>query len=216
MIHASTGTKTMFTIALRKLRTFVGEVKSKGFLCESRIVIDRAFVAVLANLFRFPASWHPPTSMRPYRKVVAKTVNALSPNIVCEVGCGLGSILSRLHAPVRVGYDISPGVIRAARLIRSRSIDFRLGSLENVDLLKMDVLVLVNWIHEVSPEELERQLLPLLPKTRFLMLDAIDPENTFGYRYKHDFAFLSGRAQRISTSRHPAEGRSFQLYQVGA
>ena len=152
--------------------------------------------------------------MRPYRKVVAEAINALHPGVVCEIGCGLGSILSRLDAPVRIGYDISPGVIRAARLIRTRSIDFRVGSLGDVDVPSMDVLVLVNWIHEVSPGELDAALAPLLPKVRFLMLDAIDPDNAFGYRYKHDFAFLAGKAKHLSTSRDPAEGRGFRLYEV--
>ncbi len=152
--------------------------------------------------------------MRPYRKVVAEAINALHPGVVCEIGCGLGSILSRLDAPVRIGYDISPGVIRAARLIRTRSIDFRVGSLGDVDVPSMDVLVLVNWIHEVSPGELDAALAPLLPKVRFLMLDAIDPDNAFGYRYKHDFGFLAGKAKHLSTSRDPAEGRGFRLYEI--
>lgn len=198
----------------RKIRTFSGQVKRKGFFGAARILVDRFFVAALAKFFGFPASWHPPTSMRPYRKVVAEAVNGLSPKIVCEVGCGLGSILSRLSAMRRIGYDISPGVIRAARLIRTHSIEFHVGTLQDVDVAEMDVLILVNWIHEVSPADLELSLDPLLKRTRFLMLDAIDKGNSFGYRYEHDFAFLDGKAIHLTTSRDPAEGRGFRLYEV--
>jgi len=198
----------------RKSKTLRAEVQTKGALRTARITLDRGVVFLLSRIYRFPAAWHPPTSMRPYRIAVATAINALDPEVVCEVGCGLGSILSRIHAPVRVGYDVSPGVLRAARLLRSRSIDFRSGSIDAVDLPSMDVLVLVNWIHEVSSEDLERMLLPLLSRTRCLMLDAIDADNAFGYRFKHDFAFLDGKARLLSSTRVDGEGRSFRLYEV--
>jgi len=199
---------------VRKSKTLRAEVQTKGTLRTARITLDRGVIFLLSRIYRFPAAWHPPTSMRPYRIAVATAINALDPEVVCEVGCGLGSILSRIHAPVRVGYDVSPGVLRAARLLRSGSIDFRSGSIDAVDLPSMDVLVLVNWIHEVSPEDLERMLLPLLPRTRCLMLDAIDADNAFGYRFKHDFAFLDGKARLLSSTRVDGEGRSFRLYEV--
>ena len=203
------------SIALaRKAANFAALARKKGLARALRIAMGLATVSLLAKLHRFPASWHPPTSLRPYRVVVAREIDALRPRVVCEVGCGLGSILHRVHAPVRIGYDISPGVVRAAKWIRSRAIDFRVGTLVDVDVERMDVLVLVNWIHEIRPEDLARQLLPLLPRARYLMLDAIDADNAYPYPYRHDFAFLAGRAERVSSSRHPDEGRSFQLFRV--
>lgn len=202
------------SVMRRKFCTFLVEVKSKGLLRVLRITLDRFVVVILAKLFDFPASWHPPTSMRSYRRVIAQVVNELHPSIVCEVGCGLGSILSRIVASRRIGYDISPGVLRAARLIRHGSIDFRVGSLDTVDISRMDVLILVNWIHEVSPAVLEQDLLPLLPRTQYLMLDAIDKDNDSGYLYKHDFGFLEELALLRSVTRVQGEGRSFMLYEV--
>lgn len=201
-------------IITRKFNTLISEIEAKGVGRVARVLGDRLIIAILAKMFRFPASWHPPTSMRPYRIAVAKVVSDLHPKIVCEVGCGLGSILTRVNAPRRIGYDISAGVIRAARLIRPGSIEFKQGGLDAVRIPSMDVLILVNWIHEVSPKDLESSLLPLLPRTHYLMLDAIDPDNAFGYRYKHDFAFLVTHAVRRSTTRVEGEGRSFILYEV--
>lgn len=204
----------MLRVVARKAATLRREVQSKGVVRVAKITLDRAAIFLLSKFFSFPASWHPPTSMRPYRITISKVVNELNPSVVCEVGCGLGSILSRLNAPQRIGYDIDPGVVRAARLLRSRGIQFLQGTLDSVSVPRIDVLILVNWIHEINPDNLEQLLVPLLPRTRYLLLDAIDPDNSFGYRYKHDFAFLAGRAERVSVTRHPGEGRSFQLYEV--
>lgn len=199
----------------RKLGTLRSDIRRNGYAAALRRLEDRSLIWCLSRLFGFPSAWHPPTSSRPYRILVANQINLLRPDVVCEVGCGLGSILGRVHAGRRVGLDISPGVVKAARLIRSREIEFRLGTLKDVDLPSIDVLVLVNWIHEVSPQELELMLLPLLPNVRYLLLDAIDPGNSFGYRYKHDFGFLEDRAMLVSTARQAEEGRSFQLFRVG-
>jgi hypothetical protein len=206
----------MYQVLLRKFRTLKSEIETRGWLRVGRITLDRAAIFLLARVFDFPPSWHPPLSARPYRRTVAGIINTLEPHTVCEVGCGLGSILVLVKATQRCGYDADAGVIRAARLIRSGRIRFRQGSIADISESGIDVLVLVNWIHEVSPGELAAQLWPQLPRTKYLLLDAIDPDNDFGYRFKHDFAFLAGRAERISTTRHPGEGRSFQLFRVTA
>lgn len=201
-------------VIFRKLATLKREVKSKGVFRMAKIYADRLAVFTLSQIFKFPASWHPPTSMRQYRITVAGIVNDLKPDVVCEVGCGLCSILSRINSPNRYGYDIDPGVIRAARLLRSSALSLQVGGLSAVALKQIDVLILVNWIHEVSPRDLEMELSRLLPITRYLVLDAIDPDNSYGYRYKHDFSFLENRARRLSVTRQPGEGRSFQLFEV--
>lgn len=194
-----------------------GALRRIGAARAMRIAVDRACLTLLARIFGF-AAWHAqsPTSARPYRCVVAGVVNELKPMSVVEVGCGLGAILSLVVAPDRRGFDIDEGVIRAARFLRAPSITFACGDLSMVPREPIDALILVNWIHEVSPIELERHLLPLLGQTRFLVLDAIDQDNDFGYRYKHDFAFLEGHALRRSVTRAEGEGRSYMVYEVHA
>lgn len=78
----------------------------------------------------------------------------------------------------------------------------------------IDVLILINWIYDYSPQQLEAWLAPLLPRTRYLLLDAIDADNPLDYRFKHDFAFLAGKVQLLSEIRPPGEGRQFVLFKV--
>jgi hypothetical protein len=44
------------------------------------------------------------------------------------------------------------------------------------------VLILINWIHEISPAALESTLLSRLPRTRYLVLDAVDRDGPAGGR----------------------------------
>jgi len=186
-----------------------------GLLRAMRIGWDRLFLGILAKIFKFNR-WHAaaPTSARPYRNTVAQIVNELRPNSVVEIGCGLGGVLSRIRAPERYGYDIDEGAIRAARFLHGRRIMFVHGDISAVSPKRFDVLILVNWIHELSPESLDSQLTPLLPRVRYLLLDAIDVANQNGYKYRHDFVFLGARATRLSITRPLNEGRSFHLFEV--
>lgn len=200
---------------IRRLTRKMANVRRIGLLRFLQIGGDRLFLRALAWKFHFHP-WHAdaPTSARPYRHIVAGIVNELKPTSVVEVGCGLGMILRLVQAPQRHGYDLDEGVIRAARFLHRDSIAFHHGDLSSVSLPRIDVLILVNWIHEISPEALENLLTPLLPRTGCLLLDAVDPDGPPGYRFKHDFSFLDRKAERLSVTRPPDEGRSFHLFQV--
>ena len=199
------------TVLRRRLRT----AYRMGLGRAVRIAVDRAALRLLRRRYGFHP-WHTeaPLSARAYRRDVARLVNTLHPRTVVEVGCGLGSILSLVEAPARVGYDLDAGAIRAARALRSRRIRFVAGDLSAVAEPAIDVLILVNWIHALSPAALESALLPLLPRTRYLVLDAVDPDGPAGYAYKHDFAFLQGRARCLAVTRPVNEGRTFRVYEV--
>jgi SAM-dependent methyltransferase len=186
-----------------------------GLLRSAVIFIEGLWLTILRRVFKFHP-WHveAPASARPYRQTVAELVNGLDPRSVVEVGCGLGFVLRLIDAPYRFGYDLDEGAIRAAKFLHGREISFVCGDLTAVSQPHIDVLILVNWIHEISPEELMRLIEPLLSCTDYLVLDAIDPDESSGYRFKHDFAFLGSRAQRISVARTRNEGRSFQLFKV--
>lgn len=196
---------------LRKLKT----AQQIGFLRSARIGIERLWLNSLSRIFMFHP-WHAeaPLSARSYRQTVAELVNGVHPRTVVEVGCGLGYVLKLVDAPYRFGYDVDEGAVKAARFLHGRKISFVWGDLTAVSQPHIDVLILVNWIHEISPEELMRLIEPLLSCTDYLVLDAIDPDESSGYRFKHDFAVLGSRAQRISVARTRNEGRSFQLFKV--
>ena len=199
----------------QRVRRKIQSVRNRGVARSTKILLDTIALKLLREIYGFHP-WHAaaPLSARPYRRTVAEMVNAVNPASVVEVGCGLGSVLSLVRAKSRHGYDLDDAVIRAARMLRSNSIAFTRGDMCSVDESHMDVLILVNWIHDFSPAQLESWLRPLLPRTRYLLLDAIDPNNPLGYRFTHDFAFLEGAAQPVSTRRTDGEGRQFILYQV--
>lgn len=182
-----------------------------------RCGFDRIFLGILSRYFKCDP-WHAsaPFFCRPYKKTVVDLVNGLSPKIVVEVGCGLGDLLSRVNAVERFGYDIDLGVVRAARFLHGKKIRFTFGDASKIAQESIDVLIMVNWIHEISPEQLNELLRPLFPITRYLLLDAVDVSAPDSYRYKHDFSFLRGFAERISVTRPPDEARSFHVFKVVA
>lgn len=181
---------------------------------------ERAWLRGVRCAFGFDA-WHAaaPYACRPYKRQVVQLVNSLQPATVVEVGCGLGDILSRVKAVSRFGLDTDPAVIRAARFLHPRAIRWIQGDISAIAAVlpaahPIDCLIMVNWIHNLSPEQLAACILPLLPRTGYLILDAIDSDGPASYRFKHDFAFLAAFTQRISVTRVPAEPRSFMAFRV--
>lgn len=185
-----------------------------------RCRFDRVWLNVLRRVFRFDA-WHAnaPYSCRPYKKCIVDLANSLHPLAVVEVGCGLGEILSRIRADRRYGLDLDGQVVRAARFLHPRGVAWIVGTVSDIEGCLaagtfIDCLIMVNWIHNVSPDDLASALAPLLPRTRHLILDAVDESAAASYRVKHDFAFLAGQAIQIAAVRVADEPRRFLLYRT--
>jgi hypothetical protein len=179
----------------------------------------RLALSVLRVFFGF-AAWHAaaPYACRPYKSAVVGLANALLPDVAVEVGCGLGDIISRVHAAERIGIDADARVIRAARFVHRRGRWIH-GDVSQIWHLfpgqrRIDCLIMVNWIHSLSPAELAQLLLPLLARTRYLIMDAVDAEGPPSYRYKHDFAFLAGKVRQVSCARVPGEPRTFTVFEA--
>lgn len=189
--------------------------RARGLVRSMRIAIDQVALGGLRLLFGFPP-WHmsSPTSRRAYRRGVAMLANGLRPRCVVEVGCGLGSILSRVSAAERIGYDVDRAVLRAARLRHGRAVTFREGSFDDVEEPAIDVLIAVNWLHDFAPDQVAAWLRPLLPKTRHVLMDRVEPTSPLPYRHHHDFAFLDGLAVAARVERFDEEHRLFVLYEV--
>ena len=185
-----------------------------------RCHIDRLGLRLLQLIFGFDR-WHvgAPYSCRPYKAVVIELANALRPSVIVEAGCGLGDIISRVDAIDRFGIDTDARVIRAARILHFGRGLWIHGDVDCIQSVvpwerTIDCLIMVNWIHNLSPERLAEILLPLLPRTTFLILDAIDADGPSSYRYKHDFGFLAGLVCKLSESRVTGEPRSFVVFEV--
>jgi ubiquinone/menaquinone biosynthesis C-methylase UbiE len=150
--------------------------------------------------------------------MVVSLVNSVNPKTVVEVGCGLGDILSRVRAARRFGIDSDREVIRAARVLHPLKARWIYGDANCVPHVipasyTIDCMIMVNWIHNLSAEQLALLLMPLLPRVRYLVMDAIHGDAT-GYRFKHDFSFLAAMAERVAVLRPQAEPRDLVLFKV--
>jgi hypothetical protein len=184
-----------------------------------RCRIDCLRLHALRLVFRFDP-WHAgaPYSCRPYKALVVQLANALQPSVAVEIGCGLGEIIGRISASDRFGVDADSRVIRAARFLHCGRGFWIHGEGNCIESLiaserKIDCLIMVNWIHSLSPERLSDLVIPLLSRTRFLIVDAIDADGPNSYRYKHDFEFLAKLTRRRSVSRVPDEPRQFIVFE---
>ena len=151
---------------------------------------------------------------RGYKGIIADKINHLRPNLatVVEVGCGLGDILRHVKSTTRIGCDIDERVIRAAR-IRAlfQNIDFRVGDSTVVSETMTDVVIMVNWIHNLSPSDLAKLVASFVSNTKYFVFDRIDEEALSTYKYSHDFQFLCDRARLVDTFKVPGEPRSFLI-----
>jgi SAM-dependent methyltransferase len=149
---------------------------------------------------------------RPYKLYLAKILNELNSSLVVEIGCGLGEILLHLKANRRKGFDIDKGAIKYLNFINKDRAEFYLGSFNEVKDLSIDVLILVNWIHELHPEYLKEQILIIQSKCRYILLDKIDSSAPNTYKYKHNFDYLEDLSLECKVFRYENEPRSFLLF----
>ena len=197
------------------LRRRIVQYQRWGLARSARIAVDKAVLTAARRVFGFH-EWHAqaPTSLRTYRIGLAAMAKDIRAKVVVEVGCGLGSVLARIDAPVRVGYDVDAGVIRAAAALRSRAITFRVGGFPDVVEPAIDLLIAVNWLHDFSPDQLDQWFTRILSRTRYLIVDSISPTSPTPYRYFHDFEFLRDRTTCLRTETLGETHRAFMLFEV--
>jgi hypothetical protein len=127
-----------------------------------------------------------------------------------------------VEAQKRYGFDIDENVIRVARLFNGRRCIFRVGSFETVGEVgegSIDLLIMVNWLHDINCSEIRRGLETIMDKTRlrYLLLDEIK-EKRGSYRHAHRFSVcLDELAKEVSRVDNGGEGtRDIVLMEVVA
>lgn len=165
------------------------------------------YLSTLRLAFGFD-KWHSGANYanRPYKKVVVDLANSLNPEIVVELGCGLGDIIARIRARTRFGVDPDPSVIRAARFLHPSGVEWIVGGAAAVPHIapgeRISCFLAIGWIHFITPEELAAALTPLFDRTDYFILDKFNYDLQPG-RFDHDFAFLAGRATCITEMTPP-------------
>ena len=119
------------------------------------------YLLVLCVIFKFD-NWHARSSAicRKYKHQLITIINDIDgKSCVVEIGCGLGDLLEKIEANQKIGFDLDENVINAAKFI-NKDISFEKGSFANVVALNenIDVLILVNWIHNIPLDELVKNI----------------------------------------------------------
>jgi hypothetical protein len=151
----------------------------------------RLYFFLLFLIFKFD-KWHFRATYycSPYKKSAVDIINKNISNsdIVVEVGCGIGEIISRINCRTRIGIDRCANVINAAKFYnRKENIKFISGSFNSIDT-NFDHILLLNFTHEISENKLigilKIMILKHNPKTIFI--DSYH-NNYFKHLRHHDF-----------------------------
>lgn len=160
--------------------------------------------------------WHVASSAnKPYVLDVIAYLEARRPLRVVEIGCGFCDILSHLQAPVRLGYDANPKVVRAARVytnLKGARLKLQQNDCmsEGLPPANADAWILVNWLHEFEPELVRHRLQELFQRLELGQVMVFDTVPSPPYRYGHEAqAITAGWPCRLEViSREPAAGRT--------
>lgn len=151
-------------------------------------------------LFKFD-KWHLSTYQeRFYAKSIVKYINIKTRNQrnnIVEIGCGLGDITRRIRIKKKLGLDEDEKVLKAARLISCLQGKFNIKyevfvfPTSSFDGL-YDVIVMVNWIHNVEPEVLKKKVEEYffnnLTPNGEIILDTVQDKE---YKYNHSITYLT-------------------------
>lgn len=154
---------------------------------------------ILSQIYGFD-SWHINSYRdRNYAKYIVALLNSREiRGSALEIGCGLGDITRRLNFRNVQGFDKDKNVLKAAKFISILNILKRNWvSYTRFDVLtnqlegKYDVILLVNWIHNIESKHLKLLIQTFYSKNLNLGGDlVIDVVNNSGYRYNHSFVEL--------------------------
>ena len=171
----------------------------KKFIRKALALLRRFFRFLLYLFFRFD-KWHLNTL---YEKKYAEDINRYlnskpnaNKNTTIEIGCGLGDIIRNLNCIHKTGYDIDVNVLKAARFlsrITFKKADFKWFKFPESTLdEKVDVIILVNWIHHIEAptlkSNLEKYFKLNLNKEGCIILDTVQDKE---YRFNHNINYLA-------------------------
>lgn len=169
--------------------------------------IKRKIYCLLEKVYHFNP-WHcDPAETRPYAVWIIHYLNKMivagrikQGNII-EVGCGLGDIIGSVSwKQGKKGYDLEKEVISAARWLHPR-VQFQQGTFSDVksDKNRISCLIMVDFIHTLSPEDLRENIQTMLENNTVDMFVLDTFSNTQGtvYKYSHDGQYLYGENYRL-------------------
>lgn len=133
------------------------------------------------------AEWHLSViEERPYAIYLIQLINSMQRHdIVVEIGCGVGDLLSKINSKYKIGYDISSNAIEAGQILFPE-LELEVGSFNNVKEKNIDVLIAVNFLHMLEENDLTKNFEVLFKKcfVKYILVDSLDSEH---YKNNHDY-----------------------------
>ena len=178
--------------------------------------LERFFLNLLRLVFNFD-KWHVNNNKynRLYKLIIAEKISKLDLDVVVEIGCGMGDVISSIKAREKVGYDITKNIIKAASIrYFFNSVNFKVGEINDVEEKNIGALIMVNWIHNIEQNELRSMIINIINNITYLVVDVIDNKYQKNYKYIHNFKFLKEKACLVSSFRVLNEPRQFQIWKI--
>lgn len=140
--------------------------------------------------------WHiTPVNRREYALFLIRKLRKLdAKGVFVEVGCGLGDIVGNINNwhGKRYGFDISQEAIKSAKIIHPLVV-FKQGSITDISLGDIKLLVMVNWPQGIDGESL-REWICQLKMSNVVDIFVVDSffKSSKSYPYCHDWGQILG------------------------
>lgn len=156
--------------------------------------IKRIKYSILCNKYGFD-KWHvQPYELRRYAIEAGKYISQYRPELVVDIGCGLGDLLRHIRLSETgqgFGYDLSESTIKAAKkLSKSKKLDFQVGSFDQVNFSQtIDYLSAFGFMHGSPEEKWKPQFDKLLKHNRihYIVVDVFPEVQEMG-QHRLDFS----------------------------
>jgi len=127
--------------------------------------------------------WHcSPVNRKPYALEIIETLEemikagTIGKGYIVEVGCGRGDIIGNIRYGKRIGIDIDPHAINAAKFLHP-DMTFIKGEVDAIPIDNIDVLIMVGWLHGITPEAVHDLIQHALQKTKMFVFDVFLDEH---------------------------------------
>lgn len=187
-----------------KMKEYIVLAHSKWLFSQELIPCKKKLRHYLGKVFKLK-SWHDdPLNAKPYAMWTLKQIEKnKKKDLNCvEIGCGLGDVIGNLTVRgKKYGFDITEETVRAAKLLHPRT-EFYKGSFEDVAIGRIDMLILLNFMHGIKEEELKEKIDFLIHRNDVRMICF----DTF-LRASEDYPYLH-QGQKLFGNEYYLERRS--------
>lgn len=155
-----------------------------------------------------------PFELREYIQAAADIIDKGKPDVVVDIGCGLGELLRHINAEQKIGVDLDEKSITVAKLLdKSGKINFLVGSFGEIRKIKADYAVTLNFMGGQKTDYWRpyyREFLTI-NDIRRIVVDVLPETNG---NYHHDFSQILPKNYKLIIDKGPfMAGRHIQIFE---